>query len=66
MSLVLKANARNGYKISVTTQFNVLRNGLFFVYCGPFIRNYFGAWFKEPEYGSLRLGIGPFKLRSIF
>jgi hypothetical protein len=66
MSLVLKTNARNGYKLSVTTQFNVLRNGLFFVHCGPFIRNHFGASLKEPEYGSLRLGIGPFQLRSKF
>jgi len=66
MSLVLKTNARNRYKISVTAQFNVLRNGLFFVYCDPFIRNHFGASFKEPEYDSLRLGIGRFQLRSKF
>jgi hypothetical protein len=66
MSFVLKTNARNGYKISITAQFDVLRNGLLFFYCGPFIRNHFGASFKEPEYASLRLGIGPFQLRRQF
>jgi hypothetical protein len=42
----------------------VLRNGLLFVFIYPFIRNHFRASFQEPEYGSLRLGIGAFQLRS--